>query len=465
MMKPSHPGMVWIIKKKKGTKPMKKKVIMALLLGLCVTATGYTGAYASETGTETVAETETAAAEETTEADTEASSEAESAAETEALGDEPDYKALDYVTLGQYKGLEVTVSSLDVTEEDIQQQYYDDCSSHDKLLEVTEGEVAEGDVVNIDYVGSIDGVEFDGGTDKGVDLTIGSGTFIPGFEDGLIGAAIGKEVNINVTFPESYQNTDVAGKDAVFAVTVNFVKKAPEMTDDIVAEISDYKTVDEYRQGIEAQLKADKETQQNSDKINGILNQIYSTSTINGYPEDVVNYRVAQMKNKYIQIAEQADMTLADFLSNQLQMTEEQFDEQCPAVIKQSMIQELLLKAVAESENMEISDEEYEAGIEKYVESTGAESKETLLANYTEAEIRRSLIMDKALDFLKENTTVKVEGEEASEVESASGSEAAPETETTAETEAASGTETTAETVTETETETAAETESDTAAE
>ena len=103
-------------------------------------------------------------------------------------------------------------------------------------------------------------------------------------------------------------------------------------------------------------------------------------------------------------------MTLADFLSNQLQMTEEQFDQQCPAVIKQSMVQELLLKAVAESENMEISDEEYEAGIEKYVKSTGAESKETLLSQYTEAEIRRSLIMDKALDFLKENTTVKVEG-------------------------------------------------------
>ena len=105
------------------------------------------------------------------------------------------------MTLGQYKGLEVTVSSLDVTEDDIQQQYYDDCNTNDKLLEVTEGEVAEGDVVNIDYVGSIDGVEFDGGTDKGVDLTIGSGTFIPGFEDGLIGAAIGKEVNVNVTFP------------------------------------------------------------------------------------------------------------------------------------------------------------------------------------------------------------------------------------------------------------------------
>ncbi len=437
---------------------MKKKVIMALLLGLCVTATGYTGAYASETETETVAETETAAEEDTAEAASETSSEAATeTAETEELGEEPEYKALDYVTLGQYKALEVTVCSLDVTEDEIQQQFYDDCSSHDKLLQVTEGEVAEGDVVNIDYVGSIDGVEFDGGTDKGVDLTIGSGTFIPGFEDGLIGAAIGKEINVNVTFPENYGNTDVAGKDAVFAVTVNFVKKAPEMTDDIVAEISDHKTVDEYRKGVEEQLKADKEAQQNSDKINGILNQIYSASTINGYPEEVVNYRTAQMKAYYTQIAEQSDMTLADFLSNQLQMTEEQFDQQCPAVIKQSMIQELLLKAVAESENMEISDEEYEAGIEKYIKSTGAESKETLLSQYTEAEIRRSLIMDKALDFLKENTTVKVEGEDESETSS--------ETEAASEAESTSETETVSEAETEVASETAAETETETAAE
>ena len=435
---------------------MKKKVIMALLLGLCVTATGYTGAYASETETETVAETETAAEEDTAEAASETSSEAASeTAETEELGEEPEYKALDYVTLGQYKALEVTVCSLDVTEDEIQQQFYDDCSSHDKLLQVTEGEVAEGDVVNIDYVGSIDGVEFDGGTDKGVDLTIGSGTFIPGFEDGLIGAAIGKEINVNVTFPENYGNTDVAGKDAVFAVTVNFVKKAPEMTDDIVAEISDHKTVDEYRKGVEEQLKADKEAQQNSDKINGILNQIYSASTINGYPEEVVNYRTAQMKAYYTQVAEQSDMTLADFLSNQLQMTEEQFDQQCPAVIKQSMIQELLLKAVAESENMEISDEEYEAGIEKYIKSTGAESKETLLSQYTEAEIRRSLIMDKALDFLKENTTVKVEGED--ERETSSETEAASEAESTSETETVSEAETEVASETAAETETAAE--------
>lgn len=449
---------------------MKKKVIMALLLGLCVTATGYTGAYASETETETVAETETAAEEDTAEAASETSSEAASeTAETEELGEEPEYKALDYVTLGQYKALEVTVCSLDVTEDEIQQQFYDDCSSHDKLLQVTEGEVAEGDVVNIDYVGSIDGVEFDGGTDKGVDLTIGSGTFIPGFEDGLIGAAIGKEINVNVTFPENYGNTDVAGKDAVFAVTVNFVKKAPEMTDDIVAEISDHKTVDEYRKGVEEQLKADKEAQQNSDKINGILNQIYSASTINGYPEEVVNYRTAQMKAYYTQIAEQSDMTLADFLSNQLQMTEEQFDQQCPAVIKQSMIQELLLKAVAESENMEISDEEYEAGIEKYIKSTGAESKETLLSQYTEAEIRRSLIMDKALDFLKENTTVKVEGEDesetSSETEAASEAESTSETEVASEAESTSETETVSEAETEVASETAAETETETAAE
>ncbi|MEI3193975.1 MAG: trigger factor [Lachnospiraceae bacterium] len=416
---------------------MKKKVIMALLLGLCVTATGYTGAYASETETETVAETETAAEEDTAEAASETSSEAASeTAETEELGEEPEYKALDYVTLGQYKALEVTVCSLDVTEDEIQQQFYDDCSSHDKLLQVTEGEVAEGDVVNIDYVGSIDGVEFDGGTDKGVDLTIGSGTFIPGFEDGLIGAAIGKEINVNVTFPENYGNTDVAGKDAVFAVTVNFVKKAPEMTDDIVAEISDHKTVDEYRKGVEEQLKADKEAQQNSDKINGILNQIYSASTINGYPEEVVNYRTAQMKAYYTQIAEQSDMTLADFPEQSASDDGGAVDEAVPGRYQAEHDPGIPRRKPLPVLNMEISDEEYEAGIEKYIKSTGAESKETLLSQYTEAEFHRSLIMDKALDFLKENTTVKVEGEDESEISSET--EAASEAESTSETEAAS---------------------------
>ena len=418
---------------------MKRKVLTALLLGVCVMAAGCSQkAETEKTETSAATEAATEVAKETMEAagETGADGESEGASDTTAstegadqaeVTEEPEYNALDYVTLGQYTDLEVTVSSLDVTEEDLAQQLYNDCSANDKLLKVTTGTVADGDVTNIDYVGSVDGVEFDGGTDKGVELTIGSGKFIPGFEEGLIGAAIGKETNINVTFPENYGATDLAGKDAVFAVTVNYVSKTPELTDELAAEISEYKTAEEYRKAMEDQIRTDKESQQESEKLNGILNLLYSGSTINGYPEEVVNYRTKQMKDYYMQIAAQAGVEFSDFLSQQLGMTEEDFDEQCPNVIKSSMIQELLLKAVAESENMEISEEDYEAGLNRYVENTGAESKETLLSQYSEKEIRRSILLDKALDFLKETTVVRTEDETENEPETPAASEAASE--------------------------------------
>lgn len=439
---------------------MKKKVLMALLLGMCVAAAGCSAKEDNAKTTEAVSETTTSEhAEEASETDTKTTEDKASEASTEKGSEkessaadtakttktaEPDYKALDYVTLGQYKALEVTVSSPEVTEEDIQNQYYTDCESNDQLMQITEGEVADGDVTNIDYVGSVDGVEFDGGTDKGVDLTIGSGKFIDGFESGLIGAPIGEKTDINVTFPENYGEKSLAGKDAVFAVTVNFVKQVPEMTDEVVAAISDCKTADEYRSGLEKTIHDSKVSQQEYEKLNGILNLLYSGSTIKDYPQAVVDYRTAEMKDYYAQIAEQSGMDFATFLSEQLNITEEQFDEQVPNIVKESMIQEILLKAVAESEKMEITDEEYDAGVERYVASTGSDSKETLLSKYPEEEIRRYILMDKVLDFLKENTTTVVEGEKTSEGETTA--ETASEAET-------SGTETAA--VTESETETA----------
>lgn len=428
---------------------MKKKILMALLAGLCLTMTGCsqkTGeteapTQKTETNVQTEAVTEKTSGTEDRKADsTENESEsagktnAESEGETEKNGsdsvktEEPDYKALNFVTLGQYKGLEVTVSSMDVTEKDIQDQYFMDCNSHDKLEKVLKGTVADGDVTNIDYVGTVDGEEFNGGTDKGVDLTIGSGRFVPGFEEGLIGAAIGEKVDVTVTFPENYEES-LAGKEAVFAVTVNHVKKTPEMNDKLVAEISDKKNVNEYRAELEKQIKANKESIRESEVINGVLNLVYSGATINGYPEDVVDYRVDQVKSYYKDIAEKSKMKLEEFLQQQFQLSEEEFDEQYPTFVKQSMVQEMLLKAVAESEKLEITDEDYESGLDKYVASTGAESKETLLSIYSETQIRKSMLMDKTLDFLKENTTVK-ESENTSEAATEAGTEAASEAET-----------------------------------
>lgn len=411
---------------------MKRKVFVALLLGMCVTMAGC-GKEAKETTTETV-----------TEAATEGTTEASSEAETEAVkAVEPEYTALDYVELGQYKGLEITLAPVDeVTEEDIAQQIYDDCSMYDKLEQITEGTVADGDVVNIDYVGKQDGVEFDGGTDKGADLTIGSGQFIPGFEDGLIGVSIGDTVDVEATFPENYSNApELAGQTVTFTVTVNHVKQAPEITDEIVAEISDYETAEEYLASVEENLKANLEAIRENEKLTEIMDLIFSGAVINGYPEEVVAFRLNQIKDVYKLMAEQSEMEFADFLEQQMEATEEEFDSVYTTYIQQSMIQELLLKAVAEAEEMEVTEEEYEAGVEEYIASTGSESRETFFENYSENDVRTSVLLNKALDFLKENTIVNEESEETAteavseetteEVTEAETTEAATEEETT----------------------------------
>lgn len=158
---------------------MKRKVIAALLLGMAITVTGCSGNTTKDTDTTTEAASD--ASSETT-----ADSSSESEAATEAA-ERPDYKALDYVKLGDYKGLEVTLASTDVTDEEVEQQVETNLNNNDKSEEIKEGTVENGDVANIDYEGKLNGKAFDGGTAKGYDLTIGSGSFIDGFEDGLIG--------------------------------------------------------------------------------------------------------------------------------------------------------------------------------------------------------------------------------------------------------------------------------------
>ena len=195
---------------------MKRKVIAALLLGMAITVTGCSGNTTKDTDTTTEATSETTA---------ESASESETASEA---AERPDYKALDYVKLGDYKGLEVTLASTDVTDEEVEQQVETNLNNNDKSEELKEGTVENGDVANIDYEGKLNGKAFDGGTAEGYDLTIGSGSFIDGFEDGLIGKKIGDTVDLNLTFPEDYSSTDLAGKEVVFTVKINSVKRAPK---------------------------------------------------------------------------------------------------------------------------------------------------------------------------------------------------------------------------------------------
>lgn len=310
---------------------MKRKVIAALLLGMAITVTGCSGNTTKDTDTTTEAASD--ASSETT-----ADSSSESEAATEAA-ERPDYKALDYVKLGDYKGLEVTLASTDVTDEEVEQQVETNLNNNDKSEEIKEGTVENGDVANIDYEGKLNGKAFDGGTAKGYDLTIGSGSFIDGFEDGLIGKKIGDTVDLNLTFPKDYSSTDLAGKEVVFTVKINSVKRAPKLTDELAAEISnnEYKTAEAYNNYIKEDLEKTKKENQHNQELNDLVALAYQNATVNDYPQEMIDYQLEQVTSYYKSYADQYGMEYADFLKQQVGMTEEEFVKKMTETVNRAL--------------------------------------------------------------------------------------------------------------------------------
>ena len=425
---------------------------------------------ASETETETEEATTEAASEtetETEEATTEAASETESESETgtEDVSEEesesetefnvtdlPVYDASEYVTLGEYKGLTVEVDPVEVTDE----QVMDKIASETKQT-LTEGTVEDGDTVNIDYVGKIDGEEFDGGSAEGYDLEIGSCTFIDGFEDGIIGMQVGETKDLELTFPEDYHSEDLAGKDVVFTVTVNSISRVPELTDEVADSVVEGMTAEAYQESVRQELEDSAKESQKSDAQQKLLQAVYDNATISGYPEENLQYTINRAKNYYEWLASMYGMTLDDYLTN-YGMTQDEFMEQIQPVAEEALGEEMTLLAIAEEENIEVSDEEYQAGLARYAEAQGMDDPSKLEEAYGENYIRNSLLQEKVLNFLYENATI----EEVKETEAESDTEevTAAESDTEEATEAESETETDSEEVSETESESEEDTES-----
>ena len=223
----------------------------------------------------------------------------------------------------------------------------------------------------------------------------------------------------------------------------------PELTDDLVNQITDgeYTDVASYKESVRKDLEDAKAASRPSEINNSLLTQIAATSTIKEYPQELVDYAANNMKNYYKQQAESSSMEFADFLSTYFSMDEDTFNEQVDLVVKQNLRAELYLKAIAEAEDIELTDEEYEAKCEEYAENYGYDSVEKFKSAYTENEIRLSALEDKVLEFLSDNATVveksedeteaSSEAEASTEATSEDGTEAAVETETEAATEAA----------------------------
>lgn len=315
------------------------------------------------------------------------------------------YEVGDYITLGEYKGLPVTYTKLEVTDADIDKEIKENLEGDAEDKEVTDRAVQNGDIVNIDYEGLKDGVAFDGGTAKGDDLVIGSHSFIEGFEEGLIGAKVGDELSLDLTFPADYGKAELDGQAVVFKVKVNSIKVSvvPELTEEYVKSKTDYKSIAEYKEGVRAELVQENENTMRNEKIKNLITAIVDGSTISSYPQSVVDYYAYEMESYYQQYAAMFGYKLEDFLAAN-GMNVEKFTEEKKAYSEDRTAQELVLNAVIKAEKIEVSEEEYKAGVANYIEQYGYASEDEFFQYATEEQIKESLIWEKAVNFILEQS-------------------------------------------------------------
>ena len=320
-----------------------------------------------------------------------------------------DFDLSEYVTVGDYIGIDVERVDPDpVTDEDVQTEITSVLESKISWEEV-DRPAENGDKVNIDYEGKIDGETFDGGSAQGYDLTLGDGVFIEGFEEGLVGANKGETKELNLTFPDPYvNNEELSGKPVVFTVKVNSISEevVPELNDDFVKSLNeDYKTVDEY----EAAVRKDLEDQAAETAKQAMMSSAWTTvmdnSEVIKYPEEEVAKKQQEMKDYYEQYAESYGMTWEDFIS-MTGMTEEQFEEESKTYAEESVKEEMIMYTIVRNENISVTEKVYEEEAQKYVDSLGYESIEALEEAYDKDTIITSILWNQVFEFLLDNANI-----------------------------------------------------------
>ena len=274
------------------------------------------------------------------------------------------------VTLGEYKGLKVEKSDVEVTDEEVDAEIEKERERNARTVEVTDRAVQDKDEVTLDFEGFVDGEAFEGGKGEDYPLTIGSGAFIPGFEDQLIGAEIGKEMEVNVIFPEEYQAKDLAGKEAVFKCTVKAikVKELPELDDDFASDVSEEgETMEEYRAEVRGKLKERKESAAKEKKENQAVEQAAANAEID-LPEPMVELQARQMADDFARRIMQQGMSLEQYFQF-TGLTEEKMMEELKPQAEKRIRTRLVLEAIVAAENIEVSDERLEEELKKMADA------------------------------------------------------------------------------------------------
>ena len=378
---------------------MKKKVVAAMLV-TCMAVS------LTACGSKDASKTETAKTEDTsdkTEAAKADSKEDDSKKDEVRIVSVKDVS--DYVTIGDYKGFTLDRYTQAVTDDDVTAEI--DYELQDKGTEVTDGTVENGDTVTINYTGTVDGKEFDGGSEQDYDLVVGEGSMgIDGFEEGLIGMKKGETKELDLTLPEGYSEDDfLSGKEVVFKVTLQKFTRASELTDDWVAANTDYKTVDEYKKSVRENLEKQANMTADNELYATAWAEVVDSSEIKKYPEEDVKTAEESYRALNEQTAKDNGMELSDLLEA-WNLTEEEFDEECRNYAESKVEQNLIVQGIMDAEGLSLNDKETEELKNNLILDYGVENVDELVELYGEDEVNESLALLRVEKFIVEQSTV-----------------------------------------------------------
>ncbi|NLI57663.1 MAG: trigger factor [Clostridium sp.] len=314
------------------------------------------------------------------------------------------------VELGEYKGVEIEKINVNITDEDVEKKIQEAAEKNARIITVEDRGIQEGDIAEIDFEGFIDGEPFEGGKGDDFSLEIGSGRFIKGFEEQLIGGRPGDDIEVKVTFPEDYHSEELAGKDAVFKVIVNDVKKKemPVIDDEFVKDISEFDTLEEYKEDVRKKLTESAEQKAKHELTNKLVEKIVDNATVDEIPKIMVDKQLdANMRDLDMNLRYQG-FSLEQYLQMG-QMDIDTFKEQGREMAEKEVKTQLVLEKISKEENIQVSDEEFKEEIKKLLENYQKDEEEfmKLLRDDDIEYIKSTIITRKTIDLLMENAKMK----------------------------------------------------------
>lgn len=313
------------------------------------------------------------------------------------------------VKLGTYKGVKVEKTDVTVTDEDVEAKLNQERENNARTITVEDRAVKDGDMTVIDFEGFVDGVAFEGGKGENYPLTIGSGSFIPGFEEQLVGAELNKEVEVNVTFPEDYHAEELAGKPAVFKCTVKEIKEKelPELDDEFASEVSEFDTLAEYKEDVKKKLAEKKEEEAKNAKEEKVIDAIIEGAEM-VIPEAMILTQQRQMADDFAQRLQMQGLSIDQYFQF-TGLTREKFLEQMKPQAEKRIKTRLVLEAIAKAENIEITDEKLDEEIAKMAEAyqMEADKLKSFMGDKEKEQMKQDMAVQEAITFVVDNAVEK----------------------------------------------------------